>query len=140
MTYLYNHQSEEIRQLQIKLGIPADGGFGRETLAAVVKYQTEHGILPADGVVRQDMIDLLFPPKPVKTNWLSLIPVFINLMNGNANMNKDQFINLVQTIVQVGSGFAVSYGVLDANTWVAVGAGIVAVATYVYTHYWNKTT
>mgnify|MGYP001545184753 CR=1 FL=1 len=138
MTYLYGHKSEDIRKLQLALGINADGAFGNGTLEAVKKWQSDHSIDPADGVVRQDMLDLLFP-KPKKINWLSLLPTILNLLNGKTNMNKDQFINLITTVVQVASGVAVGWGVLDAPTWVPVGAAIVAIATWVYTHVWNKT-
>lgn len=53
-------------------------------------------------------------------------------------MNKDQFINLVTTIVNVGTGIAATWGVLDNASWVAIGAAVVAIANFVYTHYWNK--
>lgn len=42
--------SEEVTLLQSLLGINADGVFGDQTEAAVIKFQTEHN-LGADGIV-----------------------------------------------------------------------------------------
>jgi peptidoglycan hydrolase-like protein with peptidoglycan-binding domain len=42
--------SEEVTLLQSLLGINADGVFGDQTEAAVIKFQTEHN-LDADGIV-----------------------------------------------------------------------------------------
>jgi peptidoglycan hydrolase-like protein with peptidoglycan-binding domain len=44
------HHASPIARLQRALGLPADGSFGRETLAAVRRVQARHG-LAVDGVV-----------------------------------------------------------------------------------------
>jgi murein DD-endopeptidase MepM/ murein hydrolase activator NlpD len=41
---------EDVKYLQTKLGITADGIFGRQTQAAVLQYQTASGLV-ADGIV-----------------------------------------------------------------------------------------
>jgi N-acetyl-anhydromuramyl-L-alanine amidase AmpD len=41
---------EEVRQVQAKLGIDADGDFGPKTEAAVRAFQRDHGLVP-DGIV-----------------------------------------------------------------------------------------
>lgn len=117
---------DEVLQTQIALNkkgykLDEDGYWGTKTDAAYKDYLAKK------------------KAKPNLTEVLSWLPILINLSQGKLNMNKDQFINLVQTLVNVGSGLAVSWGLLDQNTWVAVGAAVVAIATYVYTHYWNKT-
>ena len=53
-TYINSALKEEVRQLQLRLGMaPADciGVFGPKTLAAVIKYQLAHNISPALGYV-----------------------------------------------------------------------------------------
>ncbi|HLM10032.1 MAG TPA: transglycosylase family protein [Thermoleophilaceae bacterium] len=44
------HRGPAVRQIQRKLGVPADGVFGPETERAVKAFQREHGLL-ADGIV-----------------------------------------------------------------------------------------
>jgi len=72
MSYLYGHQSEEIRGLQKALAAlnlytdKIDGRFGDKTKDAVIEAQHLYGIEPADGVVRADLLlDLgITAPKP----------------------------------------------------------------------------
>lgn len=55
-TYLFTKvlkfgmNNADVRMLQIKLGVPADGRFGKQTLKAVQDFQTKHGLV-ADGIV-----------------------------------------------------------------------------------------
>lgn len=44
---------EPVRILQEKLGVTADGIFGKNTEAALLKYQAAHG-LSADGIAGPD--------------------------------------------------------------------------------------
>ncbi|HWA73756.1 MAG TPA: hypothetical protein VG937_15530 [Polyangiaceae bacterium] len=44
-----------VRAWQRNLGVVADGIFGQVTRAATVQWQEQHGVLPADGVVRAEM-------------------------------------------------------------------------------------
>lgn len=46
----FGMKSYDVKQLQLKLGIPADGIFGNQTLIAVKEFQTKHN-LTADGIV-----------------------------------------------------------------------------------------
>ncbi len=41
---------EDVRKIQIKLGLKPDGIFGKATTAAVIKFQREQGLVP-DGVL-----------------------------------------------------------------------------------------
>lgn len=43
-------KSDEVKKLQEKLGLAADGVFGKNTTEAVKGYQTKHGLTP-DGIV-----------------------------------------------------------------------------------------
>lgn len=49
-TLKYGSRGEEVKILQAKLGVTADGIFGKNTENAVRKFQTAHG-LTADGIV-----------------------------------------------------------------------------------------
>lgn len=143
MTYLYGHKSEEIGKMQQALKdrgytLDVDQGFGPKTLAVVIQFQKDNNLVPADGVVRQDMLDILFP-QPAKINILALLPIILSLTEGNYNMNKDQVINLVTTALQIVSGFAIAKGLGDSELWLAVAAFATAVVTYIYTHNANKT-
>jgi putative chitinase len=62
--------SEDVRKVQIKLGLPTvrqDGNFGPYTKASVKLFQSQHG-LEADGVVGDSTWNLLFAvePKPAE--------------------------------------------------------------------------
>lgn len=52
-------------------------------------------------------------------------------------MNKDQLINLVQTVLKIGGGMLASKGIMDSSTWEAVTGGIIAVLTWWASHKWN---
>lgn len=60
-------RSEAVKQLQVKLGLVADGHFGPKTEAAVIAFQTANGLSP-DGVVGPATwakINASSAPKPV---------------------------------------------------------------------------
>ena len=46
----FGSRGDAVIQIQRKLGIAADGVFGRGTEAAVKKWQADHGLV-ADGIV-----------------------------------------------------------------------------------------
>ena len=43
-------KGEEVKKIQQKLGLSADGDFGQKTEDAIKAFQTKHG-LTADGIV-----------------------------------------------------------------------------------------
>ena len=45
-----NSKGEEVKKLQEKLGLKADGVFGLKTEKAVKDWQRDHGLIP-DGIV-----------------------------------------------------------------------------------------
>ena len=49
-TVRYGHRGANVRLVQAKVGVKVDGRFGRQTLAAVKRYQAANGLV-ADGVV-----------------------------------------------------------------------------------------
>lgn len=49
---------DEVKQIQVVLGLKADGIFGNQTEAAVIKFQKEHGLYP-DGIVGKKTLDAL---------------------------------------------------------------------------------
>jgi hypothetical protein len=57
--YRFGAKGDEVREIQVALGITADGIFGRMTEAAVKNYQMKNGIHP-DGVVTPLMMEMLF--------------------------------------------------------------------------------
>jgi len=69
MTLKIGSTGEEVKKLQTKLGLVADGGFGPKTEAAVKAWQTQNG-LTADGVVGSGTWSKMFtessaPAQPV---------------------------------------------------------------------------
>jgi putative chitinase len=55
--------NEDVKKLQIKLGVEAIGTFGPKTELAVIAWQRANGIKD-DGVVDSDTWNKLFPPAP----------------------------------------------------------------------------
>lgn len=55
-------KSEEVKQLQQKLGLPSDGQFGEQTELAVKEWQRKYGLLP-DGIVGNMTWEKMFDPK-----------------------------------------------------------------------------
>lgn len=56
-------KGDDVKKLQQKLGVTADGDFGPGTEAAVKKWQAANG-LTADGIVGQATWDKMFPAAP----------------------------------------------------------------------------
>ena len=55
-------KGDKVRQLQLALGITADGIFGSATESAVKKFQKEHGLF-TDGIVGPKTMDMLSEQK-----------------------------------------------------------------------------
>ncbi|HHU09115.1 MAG TPA: cell wall lytic activity [Intrasporangiaceae bacterium] len=49
-TVRYGHRGANVRLVQAKVGVKVDGVFGRQTVAAVKRYQSANGLV-ADGIV-----------------------------------------------------------------------------------------
>jgi putative chitinase len=60
MTLKIGSTGEEVKKLQTKLGLVADGGFGPKTEAAVKAWQLQNG-LTADGIVGDGTWSKMFP-------------------------------------------------------------------------------
>ena len=58
MVYKKGSRGEEVKQIQVALGLKADGIFGTQTENAVKKFQKENGLY-ADGVVGKKTLDAL---------------------------------------------------------------------------------
>lgn len=61
--------SNDVKQLQIKLGLTPDGVFGKNTESAVKKYQLENNLV-VNGIVGNETWSKMFP---VKTNDVNLV-------------------------------------------------------------------
>jgi len=66
-------KGEEVKKLQQKLGLTADGSFGPGTDAAVKKWQSDNG-LKSDGVVGDSTWEKMFPKEPT-TSSVNVVPV-----------------------------------------------------------------
>ena len=58
MFFKIGYCGDEVKQIQLALGIKADGVFGKQTESAVIKFQKENGLFP-DGVVGEITLDAL---------------------------------------------------------------------------------
>jgi len=70
-------KGEDVKKLQSKLGLGADGIFGAGTAAAVKKWQTEHG-LGADGIVGEGTWNKMFGGEVIKEDKI-IIPTVVNI-------------------------------------------------------------
>ena len=58
MVFKIGYCGDEVKQIQLALGLKADGIFGKKTESAVIKFQKEHGLF-ADGIVGKNTLDAL---------------------------------------------------------------------------------
>jgi hypothetical protein len=58
MVFKIGYCGDEVKQIQLALGLKADGIFGKKTESAVIKFQKEHGLFP-DGIVGENTLDAL---------------------------------------------------------------------------------
>jgi putative chitinase len=82
-------RGEQVKQLQEKLGLSADGVFGAGTQAAVKKWQARNGLI-ADGVVGQNtwgkLFTTKFDSKPIKKQETDEIATEITETIGPLNL------------------------------------------------------
>jgi putative chitinase len=70
-------KGEDVKKLQSKLGLGADGIFGAGTAAAVKKWQAENG-LGADGIVGDGTWSKMFGGETIKEDKI-IIPTVVNI-------------------------------------------------------------
>jgi putative chitinase len=70
-------KGEDVKKLQSKLGLSADGIFGAGTAAAVKKWQAENG-LGADGIVGDGTWSKMFRSETIKEDKI-IIPTVVNI-------------------------------------------------------------
>jgi len=70
-------KGEDVKKLQSKLGLGADGIFGAGTAAAVKKWQSENG-LGADGIVGDGTWSKMFGGETIKEDKI-IIPTVVNI-------------------------------------------------------------
>ena len=58
MVFKIGHCGDEVKQIQLTLGLKADGVFGEKTKNAVIEFQKENGLF-ADGIVGEQTLDAL---------------------------------------------------------------------------------
>lgn len=58
MVFKIGYCGDEVKQIQLALGLKADGIFGKKTENAVIKFQKENGLF-ADGIVGEQTLDAL---------------------------------------------------------------------------------
>ena len=58
MVFKKGSRGDEVKQIQLALGLKADGIFGTKTEKAVIKFQKENGLYP-DGIVGKKTLDAL---------------------------------------------------------------------------------
>ena len=70
-------KGEDVKKLQSKLGLSADGIFGAGTAAAVKKWQAENGLV-ADGIVGDGTWSKMFRGETIKEDKI-IIPTVVNI-------------------------------------------------------------
>jgi putative chitinase len=70
-------KGEDVKKLQSKLGLGADGIFGAGTAAAVKKWQAENGLV-ADGIVGDGTWSKMFSSETIKEDKI-IIPTVVNI-------------------------------------------------------------
>jgi putative chitinase len=70
-------KGEDVKKLQSKLGLGADGIFGAGTAAAVKKWQSENGLV-ADGIVGDGTWSKMFSSETIKEDKI-IIPTVVNI-------------------------------------------------------------
>jgi putative chitinase len=70
-------KGEDVKKLQSKLNLSADGIFGAGTAAAVKKWQSENGLV-ADGIVGDGTWSKMFSSETIKEDKI-IIPTVVNI-------------------------------------------------------------
>lgn len=72
MNYQKGYKGEDLKQYQEKLGITADGIFGKETDKAVRDFQTQNEGLKVDGIIGKNTINAFSSPTPKRDNIINV--------------------------------------------------------------------
>jgi len=76
-------KGEDVKKLQVKLGLGSDGIFGKGTEEAVKSFQTKSGLMP-DGVVGEGTWSKMFPTQQVITEPAPVAPVVSTSIPSNS--------------------------------------------------------
>lgn len=106
-------KGDDVRKLQTRLALPADGFFGTETARQVKAWQAQNGLV-ADGIVGNITWEKLFPESPTHLNFDRLkehIPddVIAQLPTIAAITNSLRLAHFLAQCAHESSGFAVVY-------------------------------
>jgi len=80
-------KGEDVKKLQAKLGLGADGVFGPETEKAVKKWQVDHD-LAADGIVGDSIWSKIFDINVITEDKVIAPPVSTLIPNSNFKLDK----------------------------------------------------
>lgn len=123
-----------------------DGHFGALTQAALIAYQTNKGIVPADGnpslATTQALgiapIETPIPPKPTSFHLdLSTILALLPLLKGTP-MTADQITGIIRAILTAAGGYFVARGTIDQGTATAVVGAAVTIVAAIWSLWSNR--
>jgi putative chitinase len=80
-------KGEDVKKLQAKLGLGADGVFGPETEKAVKKWQVDHDLV-ADGIVGDSVWSKMFDIDVITEDKVIVPPVSVSIPNSNLKLDK----------------------------------------------------
>jgi len=80
-------KGEDVKKLQAKLGLGADGVFGPGTEKAVKKWQVDHDLV-ADGIVGDSVWSKMFDIDVITEDKVIAPPVSVSIPNSNLKLDK----------------------------------------------------